>query len=440
MTSNACRALVLVVALAAAMLSTPVVAQEERPPDAPATTLRLAIDRALGEHAFLLGEVVLSAIARTPDFRAAAAALEKNSSDLIGAIADVYGPEAGRAFAEQWRNHVAYIVDYGRALRDGDEDAAQLASEQLFQYVTDFSGFLAEAMPALPPDTVQGLIGEHVQQLEHVASFDEADFGGAYRAIRETYAHMFAVGDGLTIGIVSLYPDRFPGQYEAFSPATNLRVTLDRQLGEHSYLAALAMRAVLRDAANVQGAVDALHANSEDLRATISAVYGPDAGGAFAELWERHVSAYVAYVTAIAGGDEAAADGAIAELAAYRTDFSTYVAQANPFLSRDAFEALIGDHTEHLVLQADAYAARHYADSYELGREAYAHAAELSMSLAGAIADQFPLLFPDTAVGRPTAPIGLIGAGLLAASAILAVMLAASARVRIRARTRRQDA
>jgi hypothetical protein len=50
---------------------------------------------------------------------------------------------------------------------------------------------------------------------------------------------------------------------------------------------------------------------------------------------------------------------------------------------------------------------------------AYAHAGELSSALAGAIADQFPLLFPDTAVPQPAAPTGLIGAGLLAVGAIL---------------------
>jgi hypothetical protein len=332
----------------------------------------------------------------------------------------VYGPEAGAAFEEQWNNHVAYIVDYGRALAEGDADAAQLASAQLNQYVADFGRFLADAMPALPPDTVQGLIGEHVQQLEHVASFEEADFGGAYAAIRETYAHMFAVGDGLTIGIISLFPERFTGRFEAFSPATDFRVRLDRELGEHSYLAAVAMRALLRGADDAQSALGALAGNSADLRATIAEIYGAEAGDAFAALWEGHVTAYAAYVGALAEDDAAAADAALAALAEYRTEFSAYVTGANPFLSRAAFEALIGDHTDHLVAQAEAYAASDFEASYALGREAYAHAGELSRSLAGAIADQFPRLFPDTAGSEPTAPIGLVGAALLAAGVLLA--------------------
>jgi cytochrome c556 len=416
--------LVIVLALAAATLVAPVAAQEEGPPDAPATALRVAVDRTLGEHAFLLGEVVRSGIVEGPEFEAAAAALDENSSELIAVITEVYGEEAGRAFAELWHDHIAYIVDYGRAVEAGQADAAHLASVQLDRYVNEFSGFLAGALPALPPDTVQGLIGEHVQQLEHVASFEEADFGGAYQAIRQTYAHMFGVGDGLTIGIVSLFPDRFPGQFEAFSPATNLRITLDRQLGEHSYLASLAMRAVLRDAEDVSSAADALAANSADLQATIADVYGEEAGAAFARLWENHVASYVAYVTAIAEGDASSADAALQELSQYQTDFTAYVAQANPFVSGDAFETLIGQHTHHLVAQADAYASGNYDASYRLGREAYAHSGELSKSLAGAIADQFPLLFPDTAGRQPTAPIGLVGAGLLAMSAMLVAVRA----------------
>jgi hypothetical protein len=346
-------ALPLALLVATAMLASTVVGQEP-PADAPATNLRVALDRALGEHAFLLAEVVRSGIAGGPEFSAAAASLDDNSSEVIAAITGVYGEEAGEAFGEQWRNHVAYIVDYARARGDDDADAAALASRQLDRYVADFSGFLADALPALPPDAVEGLIGEHVQQLEHVASFDEADFGGAYAAVRETYAHMFVVGDGLTTGIVSLFPDRFSGQHIAFGPAVDLRLNLDRLLGEHSYLAAMAMRAVLRGTADAEDARAALEGNSAELRGTIDEVYGPDAGLAFARLWGSHVNAYIDYVSAVAADDPDDADAALEALDAYRTDFSAYVAEANPFLTSEALEALIGDHTEHLVAQADA--------------------------------------------------------------------------------------
>ena len=432
MTPTRRRTIPVVLVLASLILATPVAAVEP-PPDPPATALRVVLDRALGEHAFLLGEVIRSGIAGAADFNAAAGALEQNSDDVIGAITDVYGAEAGAAFGEQWRNHVAYIVDYGRALDRNDPDAAQLAAEQLDRYVTDFSAFLANALPALPPDAIQGLIGEHVQQLEHVASFDTADFGGAYSAIRETYVHMFAIGDGLTTGIVTLYPDRFTGRDRAFSPATDLRVTLDRLLGEHSYLAALTMRVVLRGATDVQSLLDALSANSEELSALLADIYGSGASDAFLGLWSSHIDAYVAYVTAVADNDDAAATVALDALRAYQADFSTFVANANPFLSAEAVEMLVSTHTDQLVAQADAYAAGDYEASYQLGREAYAHVGELGASLARAISDQFPLLIPDAAGSQPRPRVVVVGIVMLGAALILAVR-AVGGRSRVRGR------
>jgi len=414
------RTLPILVALALVVFVTPVAAVDE--PDAPATALRVTLDRALGEHAILLSEVIRSGIAGAPDFEAAAGTLEENSTDVIGAIEGIYGPDAGAAFGEQWNNHVGYIVDYARALADGDADAQQLATEQLAQYVSDFSGFLAEALPALPPDAIEGLIGEHVQQLEHVASFGMADFVGAYGAIRETYAHMFDVGDGLTVGIVSLFPERFTGREQAFSPATDLRITLDRLIGEHSYLGAVSLRAILRGAMTGEAATEALVANSDELRDTIGQIYGADAGEAFVRLWDEHDAALLDYVSARRDADETAAATALDSLATQRTTFTAYLAEVNPTLSVDAFDTLVADHTDSLVRQADAYADADYEVAHGLARDAYTLSGELSASLAAAIVDQFPQRFPDAATSSASPPVGLVGAGLLllGAAALLA--------------------
>ena len=394
--------------------------------DAPATTLRVTMDRLLAEHALLSLVLVRSAIEAMPDLEAAADALDQNTSEIIDAVEGVYGPEAGAAFAQQWRNHIGYLVDYARARMEGDADAAELASTQLDRYVADFSALLAEAMPVLPRETVTELIQAHVDQLEHVAAFDEGDFGHAYPAIRETYLHMFDIGDGLVAGIVTAFPDRFTGREQAFSPATDLRINLDRLLGEHTYLAALAMRATLNHAPDVASARDALADNSAELGALISDIYGAAAGDAFAALWSSHVDSYFAYVEALAENDEAAAATALSGLTDYRRDFSAFVADANPFLTEAALASLIDMHTDHLVSQADAYAAGDYEAAHQLARDAYAHSGELSASLAGAIGDQFPQRFPDASMDLPptTFPgamgVGLVLAGLTAGAVAVA--------------------
>jgi hypothetical protein len=431
MSTRAGRAITLWLVLVACVVTGPPAASGlDEEADAPATALRVALDRLLAEHALLSMEVVRSAIARTPDFDAAAEVLDENTTEIIAAIEDVYGAEAGAAFGEQWRNHIGYLVDYARAAIEGDAEAAALASEQLDRYVADFSALLVDAMPVLPAETVEGLIDEHVRQLEHVAAFDQAEFGRAYPAIRQTYRHMFDIGDGLVIGIVTAFPGRFPGRDQAFSPATDLRITLDRLLGEHSFLAALAMRATLNGSPDTDSAAGALAENSADLQSAMAGIYGDAAGDAFGSLWDSHVTSYFDYVVGLTEGDQAAIEDALDRLADYRREFGMFVADANPFLSAASLAALLKAHTDHLVRQADAYAAGDWAASHRLGREAYAHTAELSGSLAAAIHDQFPRRFPDAAMAGPSAPWPLGVSLALGATGVLAVLVVRSRRRR----------
>jgi hypothetical protein len=424
------RAVVTGLLVVACVAGSPLAAWGVEEEDSPATALRVGLDRLLAEHALLSMEVVRSAIVDAPDFDAAAGVLEENTTEVIAAIEDVYGPKAAAAFGEQWRNHIGYLVDYARAATEGDDEASALASRQLDRYVADFSALVADAMPVLPAETVEHLIDEHVRQLEHVAAFHQADFGHAYPAIRETYSHMFDIGDALVIGIVTAFPERFPGRERAFSPATDMRVTLDRLLGEHTYLAALAMRATLNDAPDRVSAAEALAANSADLAAAIADIYGQAAGDAFGALWDSHVTSYFAYVAGLADDDDAAVSDALEQLRDYRHDFSSFVANANPYLPDAALDGLLEAHTDHLVRQADAYASGDYEASHALAREAYVHTAELSASLAAAIRDQFPWRFPDAAMSPPAESWPIGAAGVVGALGVLTVLVVRSRRAR----------
>lgn len=414
-----------------AITAGPAAAVDEPADEAPATQLRVALDRVLAEHAFLIVEVMRTGLDGGAEYDAAADALNGNTDDLIGAITSVYGEAAGDAVDEQWRNHIAFIVDYGRALDASDSSAAELADGQLQQYAADFSALLAGAIE-LPEDVVLGLIAEHVDQLKQVASFDEADFGDAYPAIRGTYDHMFMIGDGLASGIISQFPRKFTGSRFAFSPATDLRLRLDKLLGEHTQLAALAMRALLTDAPDLSAAAAALDENSEELRAVIASVYGDAAGTAFSTHWRHHTTLYIDYVTATLDGEEAARQAALDALGDYRSDFTAFLADANPFLAADDFESLVSEHTSLLVEQADAYADGDFAAAYATQREAWAQVGDLSAGLADAIAHQFPAKFPDAAMQQPSPvpwrPIALVvGLTVLLLAVRLAMPLRASA-------------
>jgi hypothetical protein len=386
----------------------------------PAAQLRVTLDTALAEHAFLVGEAIRSGLEMGPDFDAVGTALEGNTSDLIDLVADVYGAPAGDAFGDLWRSHIAYLIDYTRAKADGDASAQQLAEHQLHTYVDDFSAFLANANPNLPQAVVAELVDEHVSQLESIAAFASGDYGEAYPAVHKTYTHMFEIGDALAEAIALQFPDRFTGKSLAFSPAGDLRIALDRLLGEHTTLAVTAMRAGVTGADDEPAAQDALGSNTEAIGSWVADVYGKAAASAFLDLWTEHTDAYLDYVNSSVAGDTLGQNAALDRLGAYQHDFSSFLAGANPKLSASALESLLEHHTHQLIAQADAYAAGDYDQAYALARETFRHAVTMGDALALAIAAQFPDLFPDTALqAQPAAPIPWLLV-LLLAGAVLA--------------------
>jgi hypothetical protein len=307
-------------------------------------------------------------------------------------------------------------------LNNKDSAAAQLADSQLSQYVTSFSALLAGAV-ALPEATVEGLIREHVEELEQVASFESSRFGEAYPAIRQTYAHMFMIGDGLATAIVAQSPDKFAGRQFAFSAATDLRLLLDRLLGEHTELAGLAMRARLTDSPDVAASAVALDDNTKALAAAIASIYGDAAGAAFEAQWRNHTQLYLAYVAGKKANDSTAQAAALAGLRDYRTAFTRFLVEANPLLSAVKFSALIGEDTDQLITEADQYAAGNYAAAYSTGRAAFTQSGVLSAYLASSISAQFPGRFPGNTATSPTKPdLRVIGVMLVLLAALLAVL------------------
>jgi hypothetical protein len=395
----------------------------------------MAIDRVLAEHAFLSIQVMRTGLSGGEAFAAAGDALDENTDELVAAIDSIYGEVAADVVDQQWRNHIAYIIDYARALDDNDTGAATLADSQLQQYVTDFSAVLS-GTAHLPEEVVHGLINEHVEQLQQVASFEGAQFGEAYPAIRETYKHMFMIGDGLALAIVAEFPDRFTGRNFAFSRATDLRLDLNRLLGEHTELAALAMRASLTNAPDEAAASEALEANTAELQAAIATIYGEAAGTAFGTRWRDHTELYLDYVSATKRSNSTAQAAALRGLRNYTSSFTAFLVSANPLLSASAFEDLIAEHTDQLVEETDRFSEGDFAGAYATGREAFAHSGVLADYLATAIADQFPELFPDTAY-RPGGRDPWLAGVLLSFAAVL-VWAWTSSRTPMRGAARRR--
>src|SRR3954469_23503248 len=91
--------------------------------DSGSSSLRSALTAGLQEHVYLAGIAVDQGVSQgldSPELKAAAWTLDKNSVALSQAIGRVYGPEAGAQFLKVWREHIGFFVDYtkGRATKN----------------------------------------------------------------------------------------------------------------------------------------------------------------------------------------------------------------------------------------------------------------------------------------------------------------------------------
>ncbi|MGH2751353.1 MAG: copper amine oxidase [Actinomycetota bacterium] len=184
-------------------------------PNSSASELQSGLTDLLNSHVFLAGiaveQAVLTEDPNSSQFKAAAGALDQNSQDLAAAIESLYGPEAGDAFLEQWREHIGFFVDYTVGGITKDRKVQQKAVQDLAQYEDDFGAFLSEATGGeLEAGAASEALQMHVDSL--VAAVDSV-IGGDAKAFDQLYAaakeHMPMTASALAGAIVEQNPDQF---------------------------------------------------------------------------------------------------------------------------------------------------------------------------------------------------------------------------------------
>jgi hypothetical protein len=354
-----------------------------------ATDLRLALSQLLSEHADLALVAMQKGYDGAPDFPVAAAQLDKNSVALSQAIASVYGEAAGKAFLDQWRDHIRMFVDYTVATAKKDEPARMKARGELDGYRISFARFLNTANPNLPVDAVAGMLQDHVNQLAGALdAYAAKDPAKAYAMLHDSHNHMFMTGNALATGIAAQSPDKFPGSTST-KPA-ELHAALDGLLSEHADIAAVAMQKGV-DGKDDFGAIAAqLDKNSVALADAVGSVYGPAARDAFLTQWRDHIRMFVDYTVATAKKDEPARMKALGELNGYKDSFSKFLQTANPNVPSDAAAMLLQEHVTQLVKALDAYNAKDYATAYATLSQSHGHMFVTGGALAGGIVKQTP--------------------------------------------------
>jgi hypothetical protein len=177
--------------------------------------------------------------------------------------------------------------------------------------------------------------------------------------------------------------------------AANLRVALNRLLGEHVTLAVNATRRGYDGDRDFAAAAAALDRNSVELANAIGSIYGTKARNQFLNgklLWRDHIKFFVAYTVALKAKDEAGQRRAVGNLRGYIEAFSAFLSRATG-LPQAALRKSITSHVNQLKGQLDAYAAGNFGFAYRLERSAYAHMGMTGDALSTAIVKKFPRKF-----------------------------------------------
>ena len=173
------------------------------------------------------------------------------------------------------------------------------------------------------------------------------------------------------------------------TPATpvELRLRLEQLLGHHAILMVRRMRGSIDgERAFIVAAQGVLDRNTDELTSAVTDVYGAATGAAFKRAWTEHIQELSDYSDALAHGDKNGQRRARAALDAYAADYGKLMASATKGrLRADAVAKDVAAHIDHLLRQADAYAAKDYPRAFQLEREAYAGMFSTGRNLAGAM-------------------------------------------------------
>lgn len=162
---------------------------------------------------------------------------------------------------------------------------------------------------------------------------------------------------------------------------------LQALLGQHSVLAAEFMRGRIRGDENfAQSANAALGRNTDAMTQLLGGVLGDATARRFAALWAEHVVELFTYARGLADQDEHVRHEARAELIEYEEDLAAFFVDASHGrLTTRAANGAMRMHVDHLLAQADAYAAHDYATADRIYRESYQHTYELGGTIAAAV-------------------------------------------------------
>ena len=180
---------------------------------------------------------------------------------------------------------------------------------------------------------------------------------------------------GTTAAGTTSSPTGAPAATAGSDPAVALRSDLQRLLGAHVLLADEVVRGLLLEQKGQVAASSAsVSRNTDQLVQQLTSLVGPGPAEQFRSAWDRHVEVLGQYATALQRGDAAAQKTARTAYGTVEQDLAKALsAVVGGKVPQADITAAATAHGEHLLGQADAFAAKDYAKAHRIQREGFAH-------------------------------------------------------------------
>jgi hypothetical protein len=180
--------------------------------DAPPERLRSAFAMLLGEHMELVIGAQRATFAGAPEFQAAAAQVNANTTALTRAVGAIVGARKAAEFQSAWAEHVEGLLAYTAAVAGNDEAAKAAARQDLDTFAARLALYFSDIVRnELPVEPLTDAITAHDTHLtDHVDAYAAKRYDQALQMERDGYLQMLGVANTLVGAIQKTVKPQLP--------------------------------------------------------------------------------------------------------------------------------------------------------------------------------------------------------------------------------------
>ncbi|HEX6257832.1 MAG TPA: hypothetical protein VFZ70_18635 [Euzebyales bacterium] len=146
----------------------------------------------LDEHVELSIDVIRAGANGSPEFGAAAAALDDNTTEVTRAMRTLLGPQRAARFNGRWVRHIDLLMQYTVAVAEDDVAERTRLQRKLDATMRSFGPALARATNGrVAPRMMRTAMTTHqYQMLDQISAFVTTDYERAHETAYDAYVHM----------------------------------------------------------------------------------------------------------------------------------------------------------------------------------------------------------------------------------------------------------